>query len=189
MRKLGVTNSTSANPTSLTQQKAQSRNFTYPNKLGVKSDAYVTQGRCLRTPHQLQENVQKEYPNEASQQEDSNATTLTLVGVFYRRQSKKIRSCKRSHSTLQQRSLLTQTTSQRITVATGHVSRYSLLNTNQHLLATLQQISHTADANATHSTLSTAQRQQILLRMLNTTTTADITTSERQHSAMTRANC
>ncbi|KZV28572.1 hypothetical protein F511_38859 [Dorcoceras hygrometricum] len=37
----------------------------------------------------------------------------------------------------QNRSLLTQTTSQRTTVATGHVSRYSLMNTNQHLLATL----------------------------------------------------
>ncbi|KZV49552.1 hypothetical protein F511_16642 [Dorcoceras hygrometricum] len=61
------------------------------------------------------------------------------------------RSCNRSHSMPKQRSLLTQTTSQRTTVATGHVTRYSLLNTNQHLLATLQQISHTADANATHS--------------------------------------
>ncbi|KZV40136.1 hypothetical protein F511_24621 [Dorcoceras hygrometricum] len=44
-QQLGVTNSTSANPTSLTQQKAlskaQGRNFTYPNKLGAKSDAYA----------------------------------------------------------------------------------------------------------------------------------------------------
>ncbi|KZV25499.1 hypothetical protein F511_07209 [Dorcoceras hygrometricum] len=44
-----------------------------------------------RTPHQLQENVQKLYPNEASQQEESNATTLALVGAAYRQQSKKIR--------------------------------------------------------------------------------------------------
>ncbi|KZV39845.1 hypothetical protein F511_28751 [Dorcoceras hygrometricum] len=140
----------------------------------IITQAQTTQGRCLRTPHQLQANVRKQYPNEASQQEESNATTLTLVGAVYRRQSKKIRfgqSCSqypphlihqdwysRSQTDLAtdlslspNRSLLTQTTSQRTTVATGHVTRYSLLNTNQHLLATLQQISHTADANATHS--------------------------------------
>ncbi|KZV45833.1 hypothetical protein F511_21081 [Dorcoceras hygrometricum] len=52
----------------------------------------TTQGRCLRTPHQLQENVRKQYPNKASQQEESNATILTLIGAVYRRQSKKIRS-------------------------------------------------------------------------------------------------
>ncbi|KZV36183.1 hypothetical protein F511_20082 [Dorcoceras hygrometricum] len=44
-QQLGVTNSTNANPTSLTQQKAltklKGKNFTYPNKLGVKSDAYA----------------------------------------------------------------------------------------------------------------------------------------------------
>ncbi|KZV53025.1 hypothetical protein F511_06192 [Dorcoceras hygrometricum] len=51
----------------------------------------ITQGRCLRTPHQLQANVRKQYPNEASQQEESNATTLALIGAVYRRQSKKIR--------------------------------------------------------------------------------------------------
>ncbi|KZV41831.1 hypothetical protein F511_36420 [Dorcoceras hygrometricum] len=37
------------------------------------------------------------------------------------------------------------------------------------------------------SALSTAQRQQILLRLLNTTTTADVTTAERKLSAMTHA--
>ncbi|KZV57501.1 hypothetical protein F511_31907 [Dorcoceras hygrometricum] len=51
----------------------------------------TTQGRCLRTPHQLQANVREQYPNEASQQEESNATTLTSIGAIYRRQSKKIR--------------------------------------------------------------------------------------------------
>ncbi|KZV30270.1 hypothetical protein F511_39361 [Dorcoceras hygrometricum] len=34
----------------------------------------------------------KAVPNEASQQEESNATTLTSIGAIYRRQSKKIRS-------------------------------------------------------------------------------------------------
>ncbi|KZV41530.1 hypothetical protein F511_34424 [Dorcoceras hygrometricum] len=51
----------------------------------------TTQGRCLRTPHQLQASVRKQYPNEASQQEESNATTLAFVGATYRRKSKKIR--------------------------------------------------------------------------------------------------
>ncbi|KZV44286.1 autophagy 4a [Dorcoceras hygrometricum] len=41
--------------------------------------------------HELQANVRKQYPNEASQQEESNATTLTSIRVVYRRQSKKIR--------------------------------------------------------------------------------------------------
>ncbi|KZV49638.1 hypothetical protein F511_08959 [Dorcoceras hygrometricum] len=50
----------------------------------------TTEGRCLRTPHQLQANVRKVVPNEASQQEESNATTLALVGAIYHRQSKKI---------------------------------------------------------------------------------------------------
>ncbi|KZV58310.1 hypothetical protein F511_19925 [Dorcoceras hygrometricum] len=49
------------------------------------------EGICLRAPHQLQANVQKQYPNEASQQEESNATTLTSIGAVYRRKSKKIR--------------------------------------------------------------------------------------------------
>ncbi|KZV32577.1 hypothetical protein F511_36067 [Dorcoceras hygrometricum] len=51
----------------------------------------TTQGRCLRTPHQLQANVRKQYPNEASQQEETNATTLAFVGASYHRKSKKIR--------------------------------------------------------------------------------------------------
>ncbi|KZV58382.1 hypothetical protein F511_15505 [Dorcoceras hygrometricum] len=46
----------------------------------------TTEGRFLRTPHQLQANVRKCYPNEASQQEESNATTLTSIGAVYRRQ-------------------------------------------------------------------------------------------------------
>ncbi|KZV58398.1 hypothetical protein F511_28277 [Dorcoceras hygrometricum] len=44
-QQLGVTNSTSANPTSLTHQKTlnklKGRNFTYPKNLGAKSDAYA----------------------------------------------------------------------------------------------------------------------------------------------------
>ncbi|KZV55121.1 hypothetical protein F511_24120 [Dorcoceras hygrometricum] len=51
----------------------------------------TTEGRCLHAPHQLQENVRKIYPNKASQQEESNSTTLTSIGAVYRRQSKKIR--------------------------------------------------------------------------------------------------
>ncbi|KZV37601.1 protease Do-like 5, chloroplastic [Dorcoceras hygrometricum] len=39
----------------------------------------------------------KAISNEASQQEESNATTLTSIGAVYHRQSKKIRSCNRSH--------------------------------------------------------------------------------------------
>ncbi|KZV36526.1 hypothetical protein F511_44475 [Dorcoceras hygrometricum] len=62
------------------------------SKTGLDSNMRTTQGRSLRTPHQLQANVRKRYPNEASQQEESNATTLALVGAVYRRQSKKIRS-------------------------------------------------------------------------------------------------
>ncbi|KZV20666.1 dynamin-related protein 4C-like [Dorcoceras hygrometricum] len=62
----------------------------------------TTQGRCLRTPHQLQANVRKQYPNEESQQEESNATTLTSIGAVYRRKSEKIRSHNRSHSTPKQ---------------------------------------------------------------------------------------
>ncbi|KZV23748.1 pentatricopeptide repeat-containing protein [Dorcoceras hygrometricum] len=57
----------------------------------IVSGHETTQGRCLRAPHQLQANVRKQYPNEASQQEESNATTLTSIGADYRRQSKKIR--------------------------------------------------------------------------------------------------
>ncbi|KZV46732.1 hypothetical protein F511_09959 [Dorcoceras hygrometricum] len=44
------------------------------------------------TQAQLQANVRKQYPNEASHQEESNATTLALVRAVYRRQSKNIRS-------------------------------------------------------------------------------------------------
>ncbi|KZV55419.1 inactive beta-amylase 9 [Dorcoceras hygrometricum] len=51
----------------------------------------TTQWRCLRTPHQLQANVRKQYPNKASQQEESNATTHTSIGAVYRWKSKKIR--------------------------------------------------------------------------------------------------
>ncbi|KZV36063.1 helicase and polymerase-containing protein TEBICHI-like [Dorcoceras hygrometricum] len=61
----------------------------YP--LILEYNILTTQGRCLRTPQQLQAKVRKQYPNEAPQQEESNATTLTLVGAVYRRQSKKIR--------------------------------------------------------------------------------------------------
>ncbi|KZV37794.1 hypothetical protein F511_31301 [Dorcoceras hygrometricum] len=50
----------------------------------------TTQGICLRAPHQLQTNIRKAIQYEASQQEESNATTLTLVGAVYHRQSKKI---------------------------------------------------------------------------------------------------
>ncbi|KZV31432.1 methyl-CpG-binding domain-containing protein 10-like [Dorcoceras hygrometricum] len=56
----------------------------------IITQAQTTQGRCLRTPHQLQANVRKQYPNEASQQEESNATTLVLVEAAYYRKSKKI---------------------------------------------------------------------------------------------------
>ncbi|KZV18734.1 hypothetical protein F511_37338 [Dorcoceras hygrometricum] len=59
---------------------------------------HTIQGRCLRTPHQLQASVQKQHPNEASQQEESSAITLTSIGAVYRRQSEKIRSRNRSHS-------------------------------------------------------------------------------------------
>ncbi|KZV17584.1 iron-sulfur protein NUBPL [Dorcoceras hygrometricum] len=62
-----------------------------PHQTPQKALTSTTQGRCLRTPHQLQANVRKQYPNEASQQEESNVTTLALVGTAYRRQSKKIR--------------------------------------------------------------------------------------------------
>ncbi|KZV34163.1 hypothetical protein F511_40794 [Dorcoceras hygrometricum] len=54
----------------------------YPsNSTGISKQ---TQGR-------LQANVRKQYPNEESQQEESNATTLTSIGAVYRRQSEKIR--------------------------------------------------------------------------------------------------
>ncbi|KZV41549.1 Flap endonuclease GEN-like protein [Dorcoceras hygrometricum] len=51
----------------------------------------TTQWRCLRTPQQLQASFRKQYPNEASQQEESNATSIALVGAAYRWKSKKIR--------------------------------------------------------------------------------------------------
>ncbi|KZV47740.1 hypothetical protein F511_11943 [Dorcoceras hygrometricum] len=60
-QQLGSTNSTSAHPTLLTQQKDL-------------------------TKHKLQANVRNQYPDKASQQEESNATTLTSIGVVYRRQ-------------------------------------------------------------------------------------------------------
>ncbi|KZV57999.1 hypothetical protein F511_44359 [Dorcoceras hygrometricum] len=72
-----------------------------------QTQGWTTEGRCLRTPQQLQANVQKQYPNEASQQEESNATTLTSIGDIYRRQSKKIRinrqfKSSRLHTTVHQ---------------------------------------------------------------------------------------
>ncbi|KZV23828.1 aluminum-activated malate transporter 1-like [Dorcoceras hygrometricum] len=67
----------------------------YP--LGLEYSILTTQGRFLRPPHQLQANVRKAISNEASQQEEPNATTLTSIGSVYRRQSKNIRSCNRSH--------------------------------------------------------------------------------------------
>ncbi|KZV46720.1 hypothetical protein F511_13745 [Dorcoceras hygrometricum] len=63
-------------------QQARTEPDTYANRL---------QGKCRRTTHQLQEEVRKQYQNEASQQEESNDTTLTSIGAVYRRQSKKIR--------------------------------------------------------------------------------------------------
>ncbi|KZV58507.1 TMV resistance protein N-like [Dorcoceras hygrometricum] len=58
-----------------------------------------------QTQGKLQANVRKQYPNEASQLEESNATTLTSIGAIYRRKSEKImfgeqylRSRNRSHS-------------------------------------------------------------------------------------------
>ncbi|KZV50578.1 hypothetical protein F511_25300 [Dorcoceras hygrometricum] len=122
------------------QHKAGSEHLSQQAR--TEPDAYANRlhkGRCLRTPHQLQANVRKLYPNEASQQEESNDTTLTSIGVVYHWQLKKIRtrpssllnltadrnweqihrqlklsqlifpianrSCNRSHSTPQQRSL------------------------------------------------------------------------------------
>ncbi|KZV27111.1 hypothetical protein F511_37203 [Dorcoceras hygrometricum] len=58
----------------------------------ISGHEMTTHGRCLRTPHQRQANVRKQYPNEASQQEESNATTIALDGAVYRRKSNKIRS-------------------------------------------------------------------------------------------------
>ncbi|KZV52289.1 hypothetical protein F511_37701 [Dorcoceras hygrometricum] len=65
-------------PTLLTQQKALNKHKT-------------TEGRCLRDPPPSPPKSSKETPNEASKQEDSNATTLNSVGAIYRRQSEKIR--------------------------------------------------------------------------------------------------
>ncbi|KZV26616.1 cucumisin-like [Dorcoceras hygrometricum] len=49
-----------------------------------------------QTQERLEANVRKLYPNRASQQEESKATTLTSIGTVYRRQSKKIRTGNRS---------------------------------------------------------------------------------------------
>ncbi|KZV17652.1 nucleotide-sugar epimerase (ISS) [Dorcoceras hygrometricum] len=64
-------------------------------ELGQRYSTPLSQQRTLNK-HKLQASVQKQYPNETSQQEESNATTLTSIGAVYRRQSKKIRS--RSHN-------------------------------------------------------------------------------------------
>ncbi|KZV58231.1 zeaxanthin epoxidase, chloroplastic-like [Dorcoceras hygrometricum] len=89
-RDTGVTRSASEKALN----KLKGRIYTYPKKLGAKSDAYANRLHkgdvFAHLP--LQANIRKQYPNEASQQEESNATTLTLVGAVYRRKSKKIRS-------------------------------------------------------------------------------------------------
>ncbi|KZV33902.1 pleiotropic drug resistance protein 6-like [Dorcoceras hygrometricum] len=61
-----------------------SQNVAVLDSLALSAEIHTAQGRCLRTPHQLQVNVRKAPPNEASQQEESNATTLALVGAAYR---------------------------------------------------------------------------------------------------------
>ncbi|KZV49473.1 protein tipD [Dorcoceras hygrometricum] len=88
-------------PTLLTQQKAlrksQGRILTLTQQATSMADKirrlckHTREGRCLRTPLQLHASLQKAAPNEASQQEESSATTHTSVGAIYRRQSKKIR--------------------------------------------------------------------------------------------------
>ncbi|KZV43980.1 hypothetical protein F511_11172 [Dorcoceras hygrometricum] len=96
-------------------------------ELHQRYPTFLTQQKAL-TSLKLQENVRKQYPNEASQQEESNATTLTLVGAVYRRQSKKIRSCNRSLSKPEQISTNSKD------VAENHCrnwTRHPLLNAEQ----------------------------------------------------------
>ncbi|KZV40182.1 mediator of RNA polymerase II transcription subunit 16 [Dorcoceras hygrometricum] len=64
-------------PTLLTRQKALDKAQDYRREMSSQS---------LKAPRKLQKAV----PNEASEQEESNATTLTSIGAAYRRQSEKI---------------------------------------------------------------------------------------------------
>ncbi|KZV53697.1 hypothetical protein F511_38747 [Dorcoceras hygrometricum] len=73
-------------------REPKDRNNSSTARSDQRENIQCPRGRCLRTPQQLQENVRRQYSNEASQQEESNATTLTSIGAVYRRQSKKIRS-------------------------------------------------------------------------------------------------
>ncbi|KZV48596.1 hypothetical protein F511_28221 [Dorcoceras hygrometricum] len=66
---------------------------TYPNKLGGKSDAYANRlqkGDVFATSPASRKRS-RATSNEASQQEESNATTHTSIGAVYRRRLEKIR--------------------------------------------------------------------------------------------------
>ncbi|KZV57126.1 glutathione S-transferase APIC-like [Dorcoceras hygrometricum] len=95
---LGATNSTSAILHHLTQQrslnkhKAESEHL--PQQARTVTDAYANRlqkGDVLAHLTSFKQR-RKQNPNEASQQEESNATTLTSIGAVYRRYSEKIRS-------------------------------------------------------------------------------------------------
>ncbi|KZV44398.1 translocase of chloroplast 90, chloroplastic [Dorcoceras hygrometricum] len=113
--------------TSTVARSNQQARYGYKRSDNSMEQMRDTQGRCLRTPNQLQANIRKQYPNEASQQEESNATTLTSIGAVYHRQSKKIRS---RNISLYAKADLYYSKRRRTasTVASRNVIRYSDLN-------------------------------------------------------------
>ncbi|KZV20854.1 hypothetical protein F511_40202 [Dorcoceras hygrometricum] len=65
---------------------------TYPNKLGRNANRLHKEMSSHTSPASSKR--PKAAPNEACQQKESNATTLTSIGAIYRRQSEKIRAFK-----------------------------------------------------------------------------------------------
>ncbi|KZV16359.1 hypothetical protein F511_12249 [Dorcoceras hygrometricum] len=65
-------------------------------KLNQICPTLLTQQKAL-IKAQASRKLPKVVPNEASQQEESSATTLTSIGAVYRRQSKNIRSVPRTN--------------------------------------------------------------------------------------------
>ncbi|KZV30749.1 hypothetical protein F511_03727 [Dorcoceras hygrometricum] len=113
-------------------------NLSYPSNTteGSKRSTRLQKGDVSQSL-QVSRKLPKAVPNEASQQEESNATTLTSIEVVYHRQSEKIRS------------RLNQTTSHR--VHTRIWTRHSLLKSE--MLNTSHrntQILSKSETNATH---------------------------------------
>ncbi|KZV37022.1 hypothetical protein F511_13753 [Dorcoceras hygrometricum] len=174
-QQLRATNSTTAILPHVTQQRAinntrQALN-TYPNKLGRKPTLMLTDYTREMSSHTSPASSKRPKTiNEASQQEESNATILTSIGAVYRRLSKKIRSLtllKTNATNAESSSLIQYAAFQLIQTTT-----YQLIQTMTFSYSLLKHASALSIAPATTDLATTAEHN-------HSATTADVTTTER----------